>query len=83
MFLLYVKDPLETIHKEEGIFGCYINVRHCGGLSMVLLHVKHPLETIHKEEGISSLFIQGLSQDFHNRVFKLGFQEFRVSKIPD
>ena len=26
---------------------------------------------------------QGLSQDFHNRVSKLGFQEFRVSKIPD
>ena len=25
----------------------------------------------------------GLSQDFHNRVSKLGFQEFRVSKIPD
>ena len=26
---------------------------------------------------------QGLRQDFHNRVSKLGFQEFRVSKIPD
>ena len=26
---------------------------------------------------------QGLSQDFHNRVSKLGFQEFRVSRIPD
>ena len=29
-----------------------------------------------------TLCSQGLSQDFHNRVFKLGFQEFRVSKIP-
>ena len=27
--------------------------------------------------------MQGLSQDFHNRVSKLGFQEFMVSKIPD
>ena len=26
---------------------------------------------------------QGPIQDFHNRVSKLGFQEFRVSKIPD
>ena len=26
---------------------------------------------------------KGLSQDFHNRVSKLGFQEFRVYKIPD
>ena len=26
--------------------------------------------------------MQGLSQDFQNRVPKLGFQEFRVSKVP-
>ena len=26
---------------------------------------------------------QALSQDFHNRVSELGFQVFRVSKIPD
>ena len=26
---------------------------------------------------------QGLSQDFQNRVSKVGFQELRVSKIPD
>ena len=27
--------------------------------------------------------IQGLSQDFHNRVSKLGFQELKLYKIPD
>ena len=26
---------------------------------------------------------QGLSQDFHNRVSKLGFQELRMTKIPE
>ena len=31
----------------------------------------------------AKLQVKGLSQDFHNRVSKLGFHEFRVSKIPD
>ena len=29
---------------EVGWSACYINVRLCGGLSMVLSHLKHPLE---------------------------------------
>ena len=36
--------------------------------------------TCHRQQVASSN--QGLSQNFHNRVSKLRFQEFRVSKIP-
>ena len=35
------------------------------------------------KEALLRYVLQGLSQDFHNKVSKLGFQEFRVSKIPD
>ena len=36
--------------------GHYINMRHCGGLSMVFLQLKDPLVLFDKEKGISSRF---------------------------
>ena len=35
------ESPLDP---QAGWFGCYIDVRRCGGLSMVLLQLKDPLE---------------------------------------
>ena len=35
------ESPLDPL---AGWPGRYINVQHCGGLSMVLLQLKHPLE---------------------------------------
>ena len=47
------KSPLDP---QAGWPGCYINVWHCGGLSVLLLQLKDPLGTIWEEKGISSQF---------------------------
>ena len=38
---VFFKSLLDT---QAGWPRCYINVRHCGGLSMALLQLKEPLE---------------------------------------
>ena len=51
LVLVYHESPLDP---QEGLPGRYINVRHCGGLSIVLLQLKDPLELF-----VKSLFIPG------------------------
>ena len=45
---------VSTGSQEACWSGLYINVRRCGGLSIVILQLKGPLGTIREEKGISS-----------------------------
>ena len=60
-----------------------VNIINGGGLSRVSMNC-HELVPVQVQFFINPHgWTQGLSQDFHNRVSKLGFQELRVSKIHD
>ena len=55
----------------------------CSTPSGVCSHLRGFAAFVYTQKVCEMLQYQGLSQDFHHRMSKLGFQELRVSKIPD